>query len=212
MTIKTLQWWLAELSCDSLLGISSCWSGCGRVQHLWWAWGICHWPWCADERVNIVESHLPVLGSLSEEDSGACQVRGDSPPHYCNLWYVSKPASIKSIDVAAKSANYIKLCKWPTAPYSAHYYSCKLILQFACGLCRQLRNTSSLIHEISNIGPNSDRATAEGLMEHLALVNGHVDLATETPKLMAWAEEILSRIYALRICLRSPSTTSIHCP
>lgn len=50
--------------------------------------------------------------------------------------------------------------------------------------------------------PDPEGSTAIGLLEHLAIVNGHEALADEESELMAWAQNILSRVYALQICLR----------
>lgn len=77
------------------------------------------------------------------------------------------------------------------------------MLQFACGLCRQLRNTSSLLHELTVVAPDDgEEATAVGLLEHLAVVNDREDLVGEESSLISWAQEVLSRAYALYISLR----------
>ena len=75
-------------------------------------------------------------------------------------------------------------------------------LQFACGLCRQLRNTGSLLQEMSCSRPGDAGETAVGLVEHLAMVNGLEDLAEDDSKLLCWAQGILSQSYALQIALR----------
>lgn len=49
---------------------------------------------------------------------------------------------------------------------------------------------------------DSEQATAVGLLEHLALVNEHEDLVGDEAGLIAWAQETLSRAYALRVSLR----------
>ncbi len=76
-------------------------------------------------------------------------------------------------------------------------------MQFACGLCRQLRNTIGLIHEMTvAVQDEDEESAAVGLFEHLALVNEHETLVEEEGSLMPWAQEVISRAYALQICLR----------
>lgn len=75
-------------------------------------------------------------------------------------------------------------------------------LQFACGLCRQLRATGSLIQEVATSRPEDGGDTGEGLLEHLAEVNGRGEVAGDGNLLAAWGQEVLSRAYALQTASR----------
>jgi len=77
-------------------------------------------------------------------------------------------------------------------------------LQFACGLCRQLRATGSLIQEVATVRPEDGGETGEGLLEHLAVVNDLAAVAEDSSLLPAWGQEVLSRAYALQTASRFP--------
>ena len=44
--------------------------------------------------------------------------------------------------------------------------------------------------------------TVEGLLEHLAEVNGHANLTENPEAFYAWSQQLLSRAYALQIAAR----------
>lgn len=73
------------------------------------------------------------------------------------------------------------------------------VLQFLCGLCRQIRGTSNLLQEIISSQGYEDQDLVEGLLEHLADVN-EIPNAIDNPEIcFAWGYRLLMRAYALQI-------------
>ena len=81
-------------------------------------------------------------------------------------------------------------------------------MQFACGLCRQLRSTGSLIQELATARLNQHGETGEELLEHLIEVNALDELTRNgcsvygQAMLQQWMQEELTRAYALQTAAR----------
>ena len=77
-----------------------------------------------------------------------------------------------------------------------------LAVQFLCGLCRQIRNTSSLMSEIEASHQSEDFELIEGLLEHLYAVNGAEGVPNDPEAAFDWAHSLVCRAYALNISSR----------
>lgn len=73
-----------------------------------------------------------------------------------------------------------------------------------CTLCRQLRNTASLLREVAtpHADGDDDEEDAEPLLEQLALLNDLDEIASDASTCNAWGQEILGRAYALQVASR----------